>query len=112
MKKQELRLNFCKGDIIVIIFVSMLAIVTGILFWQKTNSSKANVITIYKEGEKIREVSLDENTEIAVTDLYTNKIEIFLCRKKKDKNYWMNIMPVPVGLHRKKKFITARVLKR
>ncbi len=76
MKKQELRLNFCKGDAIVIVFVIIFAIVAGVLFWQKINSSEADIAMIYKEGKKIRELPLEENAEILVTNVYTNKIEI------------------------------------
>lgn len=71
-----MRLFFCKGDVIVIAFVLILAILTGYLFWWETNSGKTDTVVIYKDGQKIRELSLEENTEVTVTNLYTNKIVI------------------------------------
>lgn len=76
MKNGNMRLNFCKGDVIVIVFVVILAIVTGTLFWMKTNSQKADVVTIYKEGEKIQELSLKEDMEFSVKNNYTNHIVV------------------------------------
>ena len=32
-KTREMRLKFCKGDAVVIVFVIVLAILTGVIFW-------------------------------------------------------------------------------
>ena len=71
-----MRLSFGKGDFIVIVFVVSLAIFTGILFGKNTNSEEADVVAIYKEGEKIQELPLDKNREIIVSNIYTNRIVI------------------------------------
>lgn len=76
MKKNKMRLSFGKGDFIVIVFVVSLAIFTGILFGKNTNSEEADVVAIYKEGEKIQELPLDKNREIIVSNIYTNRIVI------------------------------------
>ena len=71
-----MRLSFGKGDFIVIVFVVSLAIFIGILFGKNTNSEEADVVAIYKEGEKIQELPLDKNREIIVSNIYTNRIVI------------------------------------
>lgn len=76
MKKNKMRLSFGKGDFIVIVFVVSLAIFTGILFGKNINSEEADVVAIYKEGEKIQELPLDKNREIIVSNIYTNRIVI------------------------------------
>lgn len=76
MKKNKMRLSFSKGDLIVIVFVVSLAIFIGILFGKNTNSEEADVVAIYKEGEKIQELPLDKNREIIVSNIYTNRIVI------------------------------------
>lgn len=76
MKKNKMRLSFGKGDLIVIVFVVSLAIFIGILFGKNTNSEEADVVAIYKEGEKIQELPLDKNREIIVSNIYTNRIVI------------------------------------
>lgn len=76
MKKNKMRLSFGKGDLIVIVFVVSLAIFIGILFGKNTNSEGADVVAIYKEGEKIQELPLDKNREIIVSNIYTNRIVI------------------------------------
>ena len=76
MKKNKMRLSFGKGDFIVIVFVVSLAIFIGILFGKNTNSEEADVVAIYKEGEKIQELPLDKNREIIVSNIYTNRIVI------------------------------------
>ncbi len=74
--RNEMRLSFCKGDIVVIGFVLMLAVLTGILCWIKTGSQKGTTAIIYKNGEKVQELSLKENTEVLITNDYTNRMEI------------------------------------
>ena len=76
MKREKMQLDFCKGDVIVIICVVMLAVLTGVSFKVKNSAEKGNMVTIYKDGKKIHELSLEVGTEIFVNGDYTNRIVI------------------------------------
>ena len=73
-KDNKIRLSFCKGDVVVISFVIMLAILIGVVFWMKTGTEQGNVVVVYQEGEKIHELSLDKDTEVLIENDYTNKL--------------------------------------
>ncbi|MBR3601075.1 MAG: NusG domain II-containing protein [Lachnospiraceae bacterium] len=75
-KTKGMRLRFCIGDVLVIGFVVMLAILIGVVFWIKTGTEEGNLVVVYREGEKIRELSLDKNTEIFIENSYTNKLVV------------------------------------
>ena len=75
-KKKEIQLKFCKGDIVVIFFVAMLAVLIGVLFLMKTGSDKGNTVAVYLEGKKVQEISLYEDREIVIENSYTNKLRI------------------------------------
>lgn len=75
-KKKEIQLKFCKGDIVVIFFVTMLAVLIGVLFLMKTGSDKGNTVAVYLEGKKVQEISLYEDREIVIENSYTNKLRI------------------------------------
>lgn len=75
-KKREMRLKFCKGDVVVIFFVVMLAVLVGVLFLMKTGMNKGNTVVIYQEGKKIQEFSLYEDREILIENNYANKLLI------------------------------------
>lgn len=71
-----MRLKFCIGDVIVIGFVVMLAILIGVVFWIKTGNGEGNTVVVYREGEKIQELSLNKNTEVFIENSYTNKLVV------------------------------------
>ena len=73
-RENKIRLSFCKGDVVVISFVIMLAILIGVVFWMKTGTEQGNVVVVYQEGEKIHELSLDKDTEVLIENNYTNKL--------------------------------------
>lgn len=75
-KTKGMRLRFCIGDVLVIGFVVMLAILIGVVFWIKTGTEEGNLVVVYREGEKIQELSLDKNTEIFIENSYTNKLVV------------------------------------
>ena len=75
-KKKEIQLKFCKGDIVVIFFVMMLAVLIGVLFLTKTGRDKGNTVAVYREGKKVQEISLYEDREIVIENSYTNKLRI------------------------------------
>ena len=73
-RENKIRLSFCKGDVVVISFVIMLAILIGVVFWMKTGTEQGSVVAVYQEGEKIQEISLDKDTEVLIENDYTNKL--------------------------------------
>ena len=73
-KDNKIRLSFCKGDVVVISFVIMLAVLIGVVFWMKTGTQEGNVVVIYREGEKIQELPLHVDTEVLIQNDYTNKL--------------------------------------
>ena len=73
-KDNKIRLSFCKGDVVVISFVIMLAVLIGVVFWMKTGTQEGNVVVIYREGEKIQEIPLNVDTEVLIQNDYTNKL--------------------------------------
>lgn len=75
-KTKGMRLRFCIGDVLVIGFVVMLAILIGVVFWIKTGTEEGNLVVVYREGEKIQELSLEQNTEIIIENSYTNKLVV------------------------------------
>lgn len=74
--KTGIKLTFCKGDIIVISFVTMLAVLIGVLFVKTTGTDKGEIVAIYQDGNKIQEISLYENTEVLIENRYTNKLVV------------------------------------
>lgn len=75
-KKREIRLKFCKGDVVVIFFVVMLAVLIGFLFAVKTGTKQGKTVVVYQEGQKIQEMPLDEDREILIKNDYVNKLLI------------------------------------
>ena len=73
-RENKIRLSFCKGDVVVISFVIMLAILIGVVFWMKTGTEQGNAVVVYQEGEKIQENTLDKDTEVLIENNYTNKL--------------------------------------
>lgn len=76
VKKKEMRLTFCIGDAVVIVFVVMLAILVGVSFSMKIGNEKGSVVSVYKEGKKIQEISLEQNTELLIENVYNNRLVV------------------------------------
>ena len=74
MKKREMRLTFCKGDIFAIVLVAVVAILVSIMFWTRVGSEEGTMVSVYQEGELIKEIPLNETTELLVEGEYTNTI--------------------------------------
>ena len=74
MKKREMRLTFCKADIFAIVLVAAIAVLVSVVFWTGIGSEEGSVVSVYQEGELVREVPLNETTELIVEGTYTNKI--------------------------------------
>ena len=73
-KNNRIKLTFCKGDAVVIFFVTVLAVLIGVLFVKTTGTDEGETVAIYQDGNKIQEVSLYENTEILIENKYTNRL--------------------------------------
>ena len=76
VKKNRMRLTFCKGDVIVILFVILLAIFIGVLFMMKTGTDRGTTVCVYQGGMKIQELPLWEDAEILIQNSYTNKLVV------------------------------------
>ena len=76
VKKKEMRLSLCKGDILVAFFIAMLAILVGVLFLMWTGKDKGNTVVVYREGEKVQELPLHEDREILIENSYINKLVV------------------------------------
>lgn len=89
MKKKEVRFRFCKGDLFAIGLVALSAVFAGIVFWAGTHSKSGNIAAVYQDGKLLREISLDQDTEFTVEDLYTNHIIV------KDGEVWIGASDCP-----------------
>ena len=75
-KKNKVKLTFCKGDAAVIFICVMLAVFIGAVFAGRIGTSQSKTVAVYQDGNKIREISLGENTEIIIENVYTNKLMV------------------------------------
>ena len=76
MIKNRMRLKFCKGDVVVIFFVGVLAVLIGTLFLIGTGRDKGTTVVIYREGKKLQEIPLYDDGEILIENSYTNKLVV------------------------------------
>lgn len=76
MKKNEMKLAFCKGDILAIGLVLAIAILVGVFFWTSVGEEESSVAVVYQDGQRIKELSLSEDAEFVVEGAYTNKIVV------------------------------------
>lgn len=76
MGKNGMKLTFCKGDLLAIALVAVMAILVSVLFWTNVGTEEGSVLIVYQEGEVIKELSLDVDTEFVVEGAYTNKIVV------------------------------------
>ena len=74
MKKQE-HLRFCKGDLLAIALVVILAVSVAVCFLPKNTSAPVQA-EIYQDGNLLKTVSLEEETSFVVTGKYTNTITV------------------------------------
>ena len=76
VKKKGMRLSFCKGDMLVIFFVTMLAVLIGVVFLIWTGRDRGNTVVVYREGKKVQELPLYVDGEILIENSYTNKLVV------------------------------------
>ena len=76
MRKNEMKLTFCKGDILAIGLVAAIAILVGVFFWTSVGSEEGSVVAVYQDGERVKELPLSEDAEWIAEGSYTNKIVV------------------------------------
>ena len=76
MKQKNMKLDFCKTDILAILMVAAIAILVLIAFWTGIGNESGSVVKIYQEGELIRELSLNTDVEFVVQGDYENVVTI------------------------------------
>ncbi len=75
-RNNRMRLSFGKADAFVMFLIILLAFLVGNVFFWNTKSVKEQVAVIYKDGEKMQEVSLENEEEVWITGEYTNCIKV------------------------------------
>ena len=76
MEKNSMKLDFCKADIFAITMVAVIAILVSVIFWTSIGSEEGNVVNVYHEGELIREIPLENDTEFVVEGEYENVVVV------------------------------------
>jgi hypothetical protein len=76
VKKNQMKLQFCKSDFFAIGMVAVVAILVSVIFWTKVGSEEGNVVNVYKEGALVRECSLNSDTEFVIEGDYENVVTI------------------------------------
>lgn len=74
MKKRELRLTFCKGDLFAIMLVIAAALLIMFFFRANVSTEEESMVSVYQDGQLIREIPLNDNVEMLVEGVYSNKI--------------------------------------
>ena len=74
MTKQE-HLRFRKGDFLVIAAVVLMAVLVAVGFLPKGNDGPV-MAEIYRQGERIKTLSLEEETSFTITGDYTNVVTV------------------------------------
>ena len=76
MKRNHMKLTFCKADILAIAIVAVIAVLVSIIFWTSVGSEEGNMVMIYQDGSLIRELSLGTDTEVVIEGDYENVVTI------------------------------------
>lgn len=76
MKEKHMKLDFCRNDFLAIGIVAVIAILVSAMFWTNVGSKEGSMVSIYKEGTLIKEISLDSDTEIVIEGDYENVVTI------------------------------------
>ena len=76
MKKNHMKLTFCKADIFAIAIVAVIAVLVSSIFWTSVGSDEGSVVSVYQAGSLIREIPLETDTEFVIVGDYENVITI------------------------------------
>lgn len=76
VKRKKMRLSFCKGDVLAIGFVLLLALVTEGSFLGGLADKKAQTAVICQNGRIVKEISLQSEDEVWIEGEYVNHIVV------------------------------------
>ena len=76
MRKKEMKLAFCKGDFLAVVIVAVIAVLVSVMFWTSVGAEEGSVVKVYQDGELIREISLNTDTEFVIEGEYENVITV------------------------------------
>ena len=76
MKKNHMKLEFCKGDFLAIGIVAVIAILVSILFWTNVGDEEGTMVSIYQDGALMKEISLNSDTEVVIEGVYKNVVTV------------------------------------
>lgn len=76
MKKNHMKLDFCKYDFLAIGIVVAMAILVSVIFWTSVGAEEGSMLSVYQEGVLTKELSLDSDVEFVIEGDYKNVITI------------------------------------
>lgn len=76
MKKQPMKLTFCKTDFLAIAIVAVIAILVSVVFWTSIDDKEGSMVSIYQDSTLIQEIPLDTDTEFVIEGAYENVVTI------------------------------------
>ena len=76
MKKQHMKLTFCKADFLAIAIVAVIAILVSVVFWTSIGEKEGSMVSVYQDGTLVREIPLDSDTEFVIEGAYENVVTI------------------------------------
>ena len=76
MKKNHMKLEFCKIDFLAIGIVAVIAVLVSVIFWTRVGDEEGTVVSIYQDGALVKELSLDSDTEVVIEGEYENVVTV------------------------------------
>ena len=76
VKKQHMKLTFCKTDFLAIAIVAVIAILVSVVFWTSIGDEEGSMVSLYQDGTLIQEIPLDSDTEFVIEGAYENVVTI------------------------------------
>ena len=76
MKKNHMKLEFCKGDFLAIGIVAVIAVLVSVIFWTSVGDKEGTMVSIYQDGALVKELSLDSDTEVVIEGEYENVVTV------------------------------------
>ena len=76
MKKNHMKLEFCKGDFLAIGIVAVIAVLVSVIFWTSIGNQEGTMVSIYQDGALVKELSLDSDTEVVIEGEYENVVTV------------------------------------
>ena len=76
MKKNHMKLDFCKADFLAVGIVAVIAILVSVTFWTRVGSEEGGMVSVYRNGTLVKEISLNSDTEFVIEGEYENVVTI------------------------------------